>query len=119
MFSSSDAHVLARRGPHSVCSSNRMASQGRECAGREPMSAHDSHAADDLLTIDQAAALLNIQPKSVQAAIRRGVLPTAGGDMAEPAASGQLRRPVVEAYSVNRQTWKSKVPRSEERRVGK
>ncbi len=40
------------------------------------MSAQDSHAGDELLTIDETAMLLRIQPKSVQAAIRRGALPT-------------------------------------------
>ncbi len=74
------------------------------------MSAQDSHAADDLLTIDQAAALLNIQPRSVQAAIRRGALPTMGTDAAWLDHHQYLRRPDVEAYAINRQTWKSKVP---------
>ncbi len=65
---------------------------------------------DDLLSIEQAAVLLQIQPKSVQRAIRRGALPTVGGDTAWFDSFPHLRRPDVEAYAINRQTWKSKVP---------
>ena len=74
------------------------------------MSAQDSHAGDELLTIDEAAMLLHIQPKSVQSAIRRGSLPAGGTDAARPGSDRWLRRPDVDAYAVNRKTWKSKVP---------
>ncbi len=40
------------------------------------MRAKHNHTVDELLTIDQAAVVLNIQPKSVQRAIWRGALPT-------------------------------------------
>ena len=65
---------------------------------------------DDLLSIEQAAVLLQIQPRSVQHAIRRGALPTVGVDTAWLDSPPHLRRPDVEAYAINRQTWKSKVP---------
>ncbi len=74
------------------------------------MSAQDSSAGDDLLTIEEAAMLLRIQPKSVQGAIRRGALPAGGTDATWPGSDRWLRRPDVEAYAVNRKTWKSKVP---------
>ena len=74
------------------------------------MSAQDNHAADELLTIDQAAELLHIQPKSVQSAIRRGALPTSGAAATWSGSDWWLWRPDVEAYAANRKTWKSKVP---------
>ena len=74
------------------------------------MNAQDSYPADELLTIDQAAELLHIQPKSVQSAIRRGALPAGGTTATWPGSDQWLRRPDVEAYAVNRKTWKSKVP---------
>ena len=72
------------------------------------MSAQSSHAADELLTIDQAAELLNIQPKSVQRAIWRGALPTVGVEAVWPHSQRRLRRPDIERYAATRKTWKSK-----------
>ena len=71
------------------------------------MSEQDCYATTELLTIDEAAMLLNIQPKSVQRAIRRGALPTIGG---EPHSQRRLRRADVERYAANRKTWRSKAP---------
>ena len=65
---------------------------------------------DDLLTIDQAAVLLNIQPKSVLCAIRRGALPMVEVEAVRPHSRRRLRRQDVEAYSAGRKTWKSKRP---------
>ncbi len=74
------------------------------------MSAQDSHTANELLTIDQAANLLNIQPSSVQRAIWCGTLPTVGTDAVWPHSQRRLRRRDVETYAANRKTWKSKSP---------
>ncbi len=74
------------------------------------MSAQDSHAADELLTIDQAAALLNIHPKSVQRAIWRGALPTVGVEAVWPHSQRRLRRRDIERYAANRKTWKGRSP---------
>ena len=72
------------------------------------MRAQPSHTADDLLTIDQAAVVLNIHPKSVQRAIWRGALPTVGVDAVWPHSRRRLRRRNVEHYAANRKTWKGK-----------
>ena len=74
------------------------------------MSAQNSHAADELLTIDEAAVVLNIQPKSVQRAIWRGALPTVGVEAVWPRSQRRLRRPDVEGYAAKRKTWKRKGP---------
>ncbi len=71
------------------------------------MSEQDSYATTELLTIDEAAMLLNIQPKSVQRAIGRGALPTIG---VGPHSQRRLRRADVEGYAAKRKTWKSKSP---------
>ncbi len=72
------------------------------------MSAQQSHTAAELLTIDQAAVVLNIQPTSVQRAIWRGALPTVGVEAVWPHSRRRLRRPDVERYAANRKTWKGK-----------
>ena len=74
------------------------------------MSALENYAADDLLTIEEAAALLKIQPKPVQRAIWRGTLPTVEIDAVWPHSRRRLRRAAVEAYAANRETWKGKNP---------
>ena len=74
------------------------------------MSAQDNYAADDLLTIDEAAVLLNVQSKSVQRAIWRGALPTVGVEAVWPRSQRRLWRPDVEGYAARRKTWKSKSP---------
>ncbi len=74
------------------------------------MSALEDYSADELLTIEEAAALLNIHPKSVQRAIWRGALPTVGVEAVWPHSQRRLRRPDVERYASNRKTWKSKNP---------
>ncbi len=72
------------------------------------MRAKHNHTADELLTIDQAAVVLNIHPKSVQRAIWRGALPTVGVEAVWPHSRRRLRRRDVEHYAANRTTWKGK-----------
>ena len=74
------------------------------------MRAQQLHTADELLTINQAAVVLNIHPKSVQRAIWRGALPTVGVEAIWPHSRRRLRRRDVERYAANRKTWKGKRP---------
>ena len=72
------------------------------------MHTQQRHTADELLTIDQAAVVLNIHPKSVQRAIWRGALPIVGVEAIWPHSRRRLRRRDVERYAANRKTWKGK-----------
>ena len=72
------------------------------------MRTEHNHTADELLTIDQAAVVLNVHPKSVQRAIWRGALPTVGVEAVWPHSQRRLRRPDIERYAATRKTWKSK-----------
>ncbi len=74
------------------------------------MSEQDNYATSELLTIDEAAMLLNIQPRSVQRAIWRGALPTIGAEAVRTPSQRLLRRPDVAGYAASRKTWKSKAP---------
>ena len=66
-----------------------------------------AQAPDDLLTITEAAALLRIQPASVQPAIWRGTLRTVElAGAGPPRRRRSRRRPDVEAYGASRKTWK-------------
>ena len=74
------------------------------------MSVQQHHVADELLTIVQAAVVLNIQPTSVQRAIWRGALPTVAVEAVWPRSQRRLRRVDLEVYAAKRKTWKSKTP---------
>ena len=70
-----------------------------------------SESPDDLLTIAQVAAILQVQPKSVLGAIKREAMAAIELDGDGPRIRRlRLRRADVEAYGAGRWTWKHKRP---------
>ena len=65
---------------------------------------------NDLLTTDQAAALLGTSIDAVMGASDRGSLPAVVIDRELPPRQGlRLRRADMEAYEAGRKTWKGKI----------
>ncbi len=76
-----------------------------------PMTASSNDSPDDLLTLAQAAAILQVRPPSVMNAVRREALPAIELDGDGPRTRRlRLRRADVEAYGAGRLTWKHKRP---------
>ncbi len=71
----------------------------------------DRPSGNDLLTLDEAAAVLDLQISTVISNIDRGALPAIELDGNGPRRHRlRLRREDVTAYVTSRRTWKRKIP---------